>query len=188
MLNLAVVLEDSARRYPDKPAFTFMDITLNFAQINGAANQVANGLNSRGIKPGDKVALSCFNLPYFPIVYYGILKVGAAVVPLSVLLKKDEIAYHLKDSDAKAYFCFVGTDDLPMGQMGYAGFQEAEDCDQFYMIMPTPEMPSPIDGADTLASLMAGQAPTGPDECRNMWKSGRTISCLSYCRSSTYLP
>lgn len=161
MLNLAVVLEDSARRYPDKPAFTFMDITLNFAQINGAANQVANGLKSRGIKPGDKVALSCFNLPYFPIVYYGILKAGAAVVPLSVLLKKDEIAYHLKDSDAKAYFCFVGTDDLPMGQMGYAGFQGAPDCDQFYMIMSKPEMPSPIEGVDTLTSLMAGQAPTG---------------------------
>ncbi|MGH1365034.1 MAG: long-chain-fatty-acid--CoA ligase [Calditrichia bacterium] len=160
MLNLSVILEDSARRYPDSSAFTFGDTTLNFMQINAAANQVANGLISRGIKPGDKVALSCLNLPYFPIVYFGILKAGAAVVPLSVLLKKDEIAYHLKDSDAKAYFCFVGTEDLPMGSMGYAGFQEADACEQFYMIMPTPDMPSPIEGAATLASLMTGQPPT----------------------------
>ena len=92
MLNLSVLLETAAYRYPNKPAFTFMDTTLNYAQINGAANQVANGLRQMGIQAGDHVALSCFNLPYFPIVYFGILKAGAAVVPLSVLLKKDEIA------------------------------------------------------------------------------------------------
>ena len=42
------------------------------------------------------MALSCPNLPYFPIVYYGILKAGAIVVPLNVLLKGREIAYHLE--------------------------------------------------------------------------------------------
>jgi long-chain acyl-CoA synthetase len=159
MLNLSVILEDSARRYPVQPAFTFMDTTMNYAQINGAANMVAAGLKGIGIKPGDKVGLSCFNLPYFPIVYFGILKAGGVVVPLSVLLKKDEIAYHLQDSDAKAYFCFVGTDDLPIGQMGHAGFQEATECEHFFMIMPKPEMPSPIEGTKTLGSLMAGQSP-----------------------------
>ena len=159
MLNLSVILEDSARRYPQKTAFTFMDTSLNFAQINGAANQVANGLKSKGIQQGDKVALSCFNLPYFPIIYFGILKAGATVVPLSVLLKKDEIAYHLNDSGAKAYFCFVGSPELPMGQMGYAGFQEAPDCQHFFMIMPKPDMPSVVEGTATLGSLMAEQSP-----------------------------
>ncbi|MFT7602599.1 MAG: long-chain acyl-CoA synthetase, partial [Saprospiraceae bacterium] len=134
MLNLSVLLEDSARRYPAKPAFTFMDTTLSYAQINAAANQVANGLKSIGIQDGDKVALSCLNLPYFPIIYFGILKAGGTVVPLSVLLKKDEIAYHLGDSHAKAYLCFEGTEDLPMGQMGYEGFQEVEDCEHLYLI------------------------------------------------------
>ena len=160
MLNLSVILEDSAARFPSKAAFTFMDTTMNYAQINGAANQVANGLHAHGIMAGDKVALSCFNLPYFPIIYFGILKAGGIVVPLSVLLKKDEIAYHLKDSDAKAYFCFVGTEDLPMGTMGYAGFQEAEQCEHFFMIMPKPDMAAPIEGVATLGSLMAGQAPS----------------------------
>ncbi len=164
MLNLSIILEDSARRYPEKIAFTFMDTSLNFAQINAAANQVANGLRVKGIQKGDKVALSCFNLPYFPIIYFGILKAGATVVPLSVLLKKDEIAYHLKDSDAKAYFCFVGSPELPMGQMGYAGFQETPSCEHFFMIMPKPDMPSSIEGTATLASLMAGQAPVATSE------------------------
>ena len=69
------------------------------------------------------MALSCPNLPYFPIVYYGILKAGAVVVPLNVLLKGREVAYHLADSEAKAYFCFQGTAELPIGQEGYAGFE-----------------------------------------------------------------
>lgn len=160
MLNLSVIIEDSARRYPDKDAFVFMDTRMTFAHINGAANQVANGLIAAGIQPGDKIGLSCFNLPYFPIAFFGILKAGGVVVPLSVLLKKDEIAYHLKDSDAKAYFCFEGTADLPMGQMGHAGFQEVEDCTSFFMITANPAAASPIEGTQTLGSLMAGQAPT----------------------------
>lgn len=159
MLNLSVILEDSASRYASKDAFTFMDTTLSFAQVNGAANQVANGLKAKGIKKGDKVALSCFNLPYFPIVYFGILKAGAAVVPLSVLLKKDEIAYHLNDSEAKAYFCFVGSPELPMGKMGWAGFQETPGCEHFFMITPKPTDPSPIEGTQTLGMLMANQSP-----------------------------
>lgn len=158
MLNLAALLENSAQKYKDKTAFTFMDTNLSFSQINGAANQVANGLVDLGIKSGDKVAISCFNLPYFPIIYNGILKVGGIVVPLSVLLKSDEVHYHLENSDAKAYFCFTGTEDLPMGRMGYEGFQKTEACEHFLMIMPKGDMPSPIDGVQTLGSLIQNQS------------------------------
>ena len=109
MSNLASLLEDSAQRYGDREAVVLGDARLTYTEVNGAANQVANLLVERGIRPGDKVALSCPNLPYFPIVYYGILKAGATVVPLNVLLKGREVAYHLDDSDAKAFLCFEGT-------------------------------------------------------------------------------
>ncbi len=159
MLNLSVLLEDSARKFPNKEAFVFMDTSLSYAQINGAANQIANGLKSLGIKPGDKVALSCLNLPYFPMIYFGILKAGATVVPLSVLLKREEISYHLKDSDAKAYLCFTGTPELPMGEEGYAGFKDANLCEHFYLITPKLTDVSPIAEVKTLGSLMQGQLP-----------------------------
>ena len=142
MLNLSLFLEDSARSHPSRDAVVLGDTRLSYAQVNGAANQVANLLVARGIQPGDKVALSCPNLPFFPIIYSGILKAGAVVVPLKVLLKGREIAYHLNDSDAKAYFCFQGTPDLPMGTDGYAGFQDAERCESFFMIMADPSAPS----------------------------------------------
>ena len=160
MLNLSVLLEDSARRYPSREAVVLGDTRLTYAQVNGAANQVANLLVERGIKPGDKVALSCPNLPYFPIVYYGILKAGAVVVPLNVLLKGREVAYHLADSEAVAYFCFQGTAELPIGECGYAGFEATDACEQFFLVTADPAAESPIEGAETMGSALKDKAPT----------------------------
>jgi long-chain acyl-CoA synthetase len=159
MINLSIVLEDSARKFPNKDAFVFMDKPLSYSQTNAAANQVANGLVTNGIKKGDRVALSCLNLPFFPIAYFGILKAGAIVVPLSVLLKRDEIEYHLQDSGAKAYFCFEGTPDLPMAIEGKAGFDASKSCEQFYVITGNPTASSPIEKTKTLGSLMTNQSP-----------------------------
>jgi long-chain acyl-CoA synthetase len=159
MLNLSILLEDSARNYPERAAVVLGDQRLSYAQVNAAANQVANMLAARGIGPGDKVALSCPNLPYFPVAYYGILKAGAVVVPLNVLLKGREIAYHLRDSQASAYLCFLGTPELPMGAEGFAGFQQAEGCEHFLLITADPATPSPIEGAETLGQALAGLSP-----------------------------
>lgn len=160
MINLAVLLEDSARETPARDAVVFSDTRLSYASVNGAANQVANALVKLGIGVGDKVALSCPNLPYFPIVYYGILKTGAVVVPINVLLKPREIAYHLQDSDAKAYFCFEGVPQLPMGEMGHAAFQSVESCEHFFMITANPTAPPPIEGVITLGMIMRDQPAT----------------------------
>lgn len=181
MLNLSVLLEDAARKYPSKTAYIFGESQFSFAQINGAANQVANGLADLGLKHGDKVALTCVNAPYFPIIYFGILKAGCAVVPLSVLLKKDEIAYHLSDSDAKAYFCFIGTPEIPMAKDGLAGFQATPSCDNFFVIMPKPTDESPFEGVPTFASFVKNQTPQystvqteGDDTAVIIYTSGTT--------------
>ena len=159
MLNLSVLLEDTARRHPYRDAVVLGDVRLDYKSLNALANQVANLLVSRGIRPGDKVALSCPNLPQFPAIYYGILKTGAVVVPLNVLLKGREVAYHLEDSDAKAYVCFEGTPELPMGSEGWAGFNQAE-CETFFLVTATPGADSAIDGAETLGAALADQPST----------------------------
>ncbi|WP_236790896.1 long-chain fatty acid--CoA ligase [Amycolatopsis sp. GM8] len=157
--NLARLLDDSAGKYPEREAIVFpaTGTRLTYAQVRAAANQVANLLVSRGIKHGDKVALSCANVPYFSIVYWGILKAGAAVVPLNVLLKGREVAYHLDDSDAKAYFCFEGSAQLPIGQEGHAGFTRTDSCEHFFMITADPAADSPIEGTETLGQATQNQ-------------------------------
>ncbi|RKF18023.1 long-chain fatty acid--CoA ligase [Alginatibacterium sediminis] len=128
MLNLASGLERIANIDPEKTAVVCGPQSLSYQQLNAMANQVANGLLELGIQAGDKVALGCPNLPFFPAIYYGILKLGAVVVPLNVLFKAREITYHLRDSEAKAYFCFEGTAELPMQSMGAEGFAQAPEC------------------------------------------------------------
>jgi long-chain acyl-CoA synthetase len=160
MLNLAILLEDSAREVPGRTAIVFEETKLSYAEVNAAANQVANVLVLAGIQRGDKIALSCQNVPYFPIVYYGILKAGAVVMPLNVLLKPREIAYHLRDADARAYFCLEGTPELPMGEMGFTAFKEVDSCKHFFLMTTNPTAPSPIEGAQTLGMLMHNQPTT----------------------------
>jgi len=79
---------------------------MTYADINWAANKIANGLKSLGIHPGDKVAMMLPNVPQFPVVYYGVLKLGATVVPLNASLQRSEIEHHLKDADAVALFAW----------------------------------------------------------------------------------
>ncbi len=160
MLNLAVLLEDSAREVPEHTAIICEGTRLSYAQLQAATNQVARGLVQIGIRKGDTVALSCPNISSFVIAYYGILKAGAVVMPLNVLLKPREIAYHLVDSEAKAYFCHEGTPELPMGEMGYTAFQEAESCKHFFLMTNDPTTPSPIAGVRTLDELMHNQPTT----------------------------
>lgn len=157
--NLAALLENTAGTYPDRTAIVLGDTRLTFSQVNAAANQVANLLASRGIGAGDTVALMSPNLPYFTTIYYGILKTGAAVVPLNVLLKGREVAYHLADSGAKAFFAFEGTSELPIGSEAHTGFQAAPACEHFFMITADPGAPSPSGGIDTFARAVAGQSP-----------------------------
>ena len=97
-LNLASLLEHRAQLTPDLAAMTFQGVHTTYAQLNEAAARVAGVLVELGIAPGDNVALSCPNCPWFPIAYFGILKAGAVVVPLNILLKPREVAYHLADS------------------------------------------------------------------------------------------
>ncbi|MFM9457470.1 AMP-binding protein [Streptomyces europaeiscabiei] len=68
------------------------------------------------------------NPPHFTSVHFGIPKAGAAVVPLNALMKARQIAYHLTDSDAKAYSAFEGTAELPIGQTAWVGFRATEGC------------------------------------------------------------
>ena len=134
MLNLAMLLEEGAATQPERDAIVAGATRLTYRQVDAAANQVANLLTAHGIGRGDTVALASINIPQFPIIYYGILKAGAAVVPFNVLLKRREIAYHLADSNAKAFFCFAGGPGLPLGEEGRAGFDATAGCEQFFLV------------------------------------------------------
>jgi long-chain acyl-CoA synthetase len=87
-LNLASIVTHHARLAPQKEAIVWNETRLTYGQLDAMSNKVANALAKMGVGHGDQVALNCPNLPYFPIVYYGIMKAGAAVVLLCVLFRR----------------------------------------------------------------------------------------------------
>jgi long-chain acyl-CoA synthetase len=156
-LNLASILDQQARLTPDWVAVTCSGVNYTYAQLAAYSSQVALGLQAMGIRPGEHVALSCPNIPWFPIAYYGILKAGSVVVPLNVLLKPREIAYHLKDSESQAIIVFEGTSELPMAAMARSACDEVG-CERFIVATREAAGATSITGATTLAAVMAGRS------------------------------
>ncbi|MBR8740308.1 long-chain fatty acid--CoA ligase [Nocardiopsis sp. MG754419] len=182
MFNLSTLLEDGARSTPEKECLVFGDTRLDYAITDMIANQVANLLVARGIRPGDRVALASPNLPYFPFVYFGALKAGAVVVPLNVLLTPREIVYHLEDSGAKALFAFTGSPELPLGERCHEAFAQVSTCEVFVDMPPSAgATESTIEGAETLWAALNGMPGTfetvqaqGDDTAVIIYTSGTT--------------
>jgi long-chain acyl-CoA synthetase len=105
-MNLAENLTTSADAAPDAAAVKLDDVVLSYAALDDASARVAGLLSARGIGPGDRVGMMLPNVPLFPVLYYGILRLGATVVPMNVLLKGRETAHYLTDPGAKAVFAW----------------------------------------------------------------------------------
>jgi len=101
-VNLAsTLLEYQAFRRPNKTAVVFEEKGYSYSFLNAEANRVANALRSLGVHPGDRVSMWLPNCFEFITSFYGILKVGAVVVPMNILFKAREIEYLLSNSEAK---------------------------------------------------------------------------------------
>lgn len=75
---------------------------LSFAELDRQSDSLAAALAARGIRQGDRVGLLCPNGSPFVVSYLGILKAGATVVPINLLLNPREMGYILGDCDARA--------------------------------------------------------------------------------------
>jgi long-chain acyl-CoA synthetase len=105
-MNLAAILLDSSQRDNTRMAVRLAEAGLTYGELDDASARVAGMLAERGIRPGDRVAIMLPNVPEFAVVYYGILRAGAIVVPMNPLLKTREVAYYLEDAAAKAIFAW----------------------------------------------------------------------------------
>ncbi|MFI1704856.1 long-chain fatty acid--CoA ligase [Streptomyces griseoruber] len=104
MANLAGFLVDTAERQPARPALRLGERVMAYAELDRASARAAALLRAEGVRPGDRVALMLPNVPEFVVLYYGVLRAGAVVVPMNPLLKARETAYHLTDSGASLLF------------------------------------------------------------------------------------
>jgi long-chain acyl-CoA synthetase len=151
--NLAVILRASAAASPDKPVVVYDGGHLTYAQVDVLSDQLATGLQQQGLRPGDAVGLQLPNLPQFLVAYFGILKAGAVVVPMNVLLKAPEVAFHLGDSRAKAFITWAGV--LPDAAKGAAEAGVTE----LFIVGEVPNPQSTMPFARLLVTPLAGERP-----------------------------
>ncbi|MDX6601515.1 MAG: long-chain acyl-CoA synthetase [Solirubrobacterales bacterium] len=107
-LNLASIVTESSARTPGGVAVRLGDLELSYAELDERSARLATLLVAHGVEPGDRVGVMLPNVPEFPVAYYGVLRAGAIVVPMNVLLKRREIAFYLEDSGAKLLFAWHG--------------------------------------------------------------------------------
>jgi long-chain acyl-CoA synthetase len=164
-LNLATLLRQSARRYPEKTALVLGETSISYAMLHGMACRFAGALRGLGVHPGQHVALLLPNVPHFTVAYFGALYAGAAVVPLNVLLTAEEIAYHLSDSDAVALVAWEG-----FAEQALAGVRRAESCKHAILAKANPADTTAPEGALNMMALLGSSAPvvdlpaTSPDD------------------------
>jgi long-chain acyl-CoA synthetase len=151
--NLAVILRESAAASPDKPVVVYDGGRMTYAQIDALSDQLAAGLQEQGLRPGDAVGLQLPNLPQFLVAYFGILKAGAVVVPMNVLLKAPEVAFYLGDSNARAFITWAGV-------LGDAAKGAAEaGVSDIFVVGDAPDTQATMPFARLLVTPAAGERP-----------------------------
>jgi amino acid adenylation domain-containing protein len=93
---------DQAARTPDAVAVTAGDAALTFAELEGRANRVAHRLRQLGVGPDDRVALALNRSPELVAALLGVLKAGAAYVPLDLSHPPERLAFVLADAGVRA--------------------------------------------------------------------------------------
>jgi Acyl-CoA synthetases (AMP-forming)/AMP-acid ligases II len=109
-VSLFGTLENSARKYPDRPALHLvlrylgpisLGARLSYRELLNEVNRFAAALHALGVRKGDRVALMLPNLPQFVIAFYGAMRVGAIVVNTNPTYTARELEHQFSDAGAE---------------------------------------------------------------------------------------
>src|SRR5262245_19114916 len=95
------ILMDAASRHGDKVALVTPTRTLSFADLDALSAAFAGALRRGGIADGDRVSIYAQNRWEWVVAYHGILRAGAVVNPINVMLTPEEVAFVLNDCGAR---------------------------------------------------------------------------------------
>ena len=100
--SLVALLDETFKKYSDKVAFSCMGKEMTFQQVDKQSMQFAAYLHSRGLEPGDKIALMMPNLLQYPIALFGALRAGLIIVNTNPLYTPREMRHQFTDAGVKA--------------------------------------------------------------------------------------
>ena len=106
-MTLGERLTKTASQFPRKTALIFEGRTFRYRELDEKTDAFAYGLKTIGVEKGDRVAILLPNRPEFAIAYFGVVKAGAAAIPVNTFLAPPEVEFILADSGAKCLVCDI---------------------------------------------------------------------------------
>ncbi len=106
------LFEEQVERTPEKIALVAVDKKLTYRELNTEANKIAHSLIEKGIGKGNIIGLMLPRKSYLLAALFGILKTGAAYLPIDMELPKERIEYMCKDTNAKFVVSLDNIDTL----------------------------------------------------------------------------
>ena len=103
--SLPEVFDEVASKYRDRTAMIFYGNKISFGKLSEEVDRFATAVHELGIRKGDKVALYLLNSPQYIIAYFGALKAGATLTPISPVYTSIEVKHQLEDSEAESIVC-----------------------------------------------------------------------------------
>jgi acyl-CoA synthetase (AMP-forming)/AMP-acid ligase II len=104
MTNLSLNLTESASRYPDAAALRCANVTTTYSMLADDVARFADYLIDGGLGPGDRVGVMLPNGAAFAVVFYGVLRAGGVVVPMSPSLSFRAVEFDSTVTDARILF------------------------------------------------------------------------------------
>ena len=99
--TLLKYFEDALSRFSEREAFSSMGVTLTFKELDRQSSLLAAYLHSRGMEPGDRIAIMMPNILQYPIALFAAFKAGLIVVNTNPLYTPREMEHQFVDSQVK---------------------------------------------------------------------------------------
>lgn len=114
------LLDDSAAKWPARPALRTPSAVYDYASLAALANRAAAGLQALGVGKGIKVGLFMPNSAAGVVMYFAILKAGATVVNYNPVYVERDLMAQVEDSETD----FMVTLDIPALKDKAAGIMQ----------------------------------------------------------------
>jgi fatty-acyl-CoA synthase len=111
VMNLAHLLTQNVRRFPEQPGIIWRDQVWTWAEIDRSVSALAAGLAARGITKGDRILVHSKNSEELLFSMFAAFRLGAVWVPTNFRLMPDEVIFLAQSSGAKAFLCQAGFAD-----------------------------------------------------------------------------
>ncbi len=100
--SLPQMAEEAFEKFADRAAYTCMDKTLTFGDVDRLSQAFGAWLQSKGLQRGDRVALMMPNVLQYPVAILAVLRAGFVVVNVNPLYTPRELEHQLNDSGSVA--------------------------------------------------------------------------------------